>query len=153
MPTAWRIVKKRHVGSAFDGEGARRYGGRWNSLGAEVVYASETRALSLLEVLVGLRSVRPVQAYVLIPATFDDSMVIGMGTHELPSEWRRHPPHPRTQRIGDHWVDQKRSAILRVPSAIVPDEFNYLLNPAHPNFRAIQIGAPEEVTIDPRLLP
>jgi RES domain-containing protein len=153
MPTAWRIVKKRHVGSAFDGEGARRFGGRWNSPGTAVVYVSETRALCLLEVLAGLRSVKPVQAYVIIPATFDESMVIGVGTQGLPSEWRQHPPHPRTQRIGDGWVEQKRSAILRVPSAIVPEEFNYLLDPAHPDFRHTHIGAPEEVTIDPRLLP
>jgi len=151
MPTAWRIVKKRHVGSAFDGEGARRYGGRWNSPGTAIVYASETRALSLLEVLAGLRSVRPVGAYVIIPATFDESMILGVETHELPPEWRRYPPRAATQRIGDDWADQERSAILRVPSAIVPEEFNYLLNPAHPDFPRIDIGTPEDVTIDPRL--
>lgn len=153
MPTAWRIVKRRHAGSAFDGEGARRYGGRWNPPGTAVVYASETRALCLLEVLAGLRAVKPVQAYVLIPATFDDSLVLDVGTRDLPPEWRRHPPHPGTQRIGREWVDRKRSAVLRVPSAIVPEEANYLLNPAHPDFGQIEIGTPEEVTIDPRLLP
>jgi RES domain-containing protein len=152
MTTAWRIVKKRHAGSAFDGEGARQYGGRWNSPGFPVAYASETRALCLLEVLAGLRSVSPLPGYVLISATFDDSLVLPVPQESLPSDWRQSPPPPSTQRIGDEWANQARSAILRVPSVIVPDEHNYLLNPAHPDFRHIQIGSPEETTIDSRLL-
>jgi RES domain-containing protein len=152
MPTAWRIVKKRHAESAFDGEGARQYGGRWNSPGSPVAYASDTRALCLLEVLAGLGSVSPLPGYVLIPATFDDSLVLPVPQESLPSDWRQSPPPPSTQRIGDEWVNQARSALLRVPSVIVPDEHNYLLNPAHPDFRHIRIGSPEEITIDSRLL-
>jgi RES domain-containing protein len=153
MSTAWRIVKKRHTDSAFDGEGARRYGGRWNSPGTPVVYVSDTRALCLLEVLAGLGSVKPVQSYVLIPVTFDDSLVLPVQPNDLPSEWRQSPPAPSTQGIGDEWADQLRSAILRVPSAIVPEEFNYQLNPAHPDFGRVQIGDPQDFTIDTRLLP
>lgn len=153
MPTAWRIVKKRHADSAFDGEGARRYGGRWNSPGTPVVYASDTRALCLLEVLTGLGSAKPVRSYVLIPVTFDDSLILSIQPNDLPSEWRQSPPTPSTQGIGDEWADNLRSAILRVPSAIVPEEFNFLLNPAHPDFRRIQIGTPQDFTIDSRLLP
>lgn len=152
MPTAWRIVKKRHADSAFDGEGARRYGGRWNSPGTPVVYVSDTRALCLLEVLAGLVSVKPVQSYVLIPVTFEDSLVLSVEPTDLPSEWRQSPPPPSTQRIGDDWADNLTSAILRVPSAIVP-EFNYLLNPVHPDFRRIQIGSHQDFTVDSRLLP
>jgi RES domain-containing protein len=152
MPTAWRIVKKRHAESAFDGEGARQYGGRWNSPGIPIAYASETRALGLLEVLAGVGSVRPLQSYVLIPATFDDSLVLPVPLEDLPSDWRQSPPPPSTQRIGDDWVSQERSAILRVPSVLVPDEHNYLLNPAHPDFRKIRIGSPEGITLDSRLL-
>ena len=152
MPTVWRIVKKRHAGSAFDGEGARRFGGRWNSPGTAVVYASETRALSLLEVLAGLGSVGPVPSYVLISATFEETMVLGVEADALPPEWRRYPPHPGTQRMGDEWVDRGRSAVLRVPSSIVPDEFNYLLNPGHPAFPGVRIGEPNDLGIDRRLL-
>jgi RES domain-containing protein len=152
MPTAWRIVKKRHAESAFDGEGARQYGGRWNSPGIPIAYASETRALCLLEVLAGLGSVRPLQSYVLVPVTFDDSLVLSVPQDRLPSEWRQSPPPPSTQWIGDEWASQERSAILRVPSVIVPDEHNYLLNPLHPNFQHIQIGSPEAITIASRLL-
>lgn len=152
MPTAWRIVKRRHAGSAFDGEGARRYGGRWNSPGTAVVYSSETRALCLLEVLAGLRSVKPLHAYVLIPATFEDSLVLPIQPANLPADWQENPPHPSTQQIGDTWVDQEESAILQVPSAIVPDEYNYLFNPLHPDFDRIEIGSPQDITLDSRLL-
>jgi RES domain-containing protein len=152
MTTAWRIVKRRHVESAFDGEGARRYGGRWNSPGTSVVYASETRALCLLEVLAGIRSVKPLEAYVIIPATFEDSLVTGVDLDRLPRTWRQSPPHPSTQRVGDDWADQETSAVLRAPSAIVPEEFNYLLNPGHPDFAGIQLGDPHELLLDPRLL-
>ena len=149
---AWRIVKKRFAESAFDGEGARRYGGRWNSLGSAVVYASETRALAILEVLAGLRSVKAISGYVLISVTFDDSLITSVEPDELPGDWRESPPRPSTQRIGDDWASRKSSAILRAPSAIVPEEFNYLLNPAHRDFERVQIGTPQDLTVDPRLL-
>lgn len=152
MPKAWRIVKKRHARSAFDGEGARRYGGRWNSPGTPVVYASESRALCLLEVLAGIRSVKPVESYVLIPVTFDAAMVTGVPLDQLPNDWRQSPPRPATQRIGDEWAAEMRSAVLRVPSAIVPGEFNYVLNPGHPDFARIGIGAAESLGLDGRLL-
>jgi RES domain-containing protein len=150
--TAWRIVKRRYVGAAFDGEGARRFGGRWNSPGTAVVYVSESRALALLEVLAGLRSVAPLPAYAMIPATFDKSLVRPIEQGALPSEWSRSPPLPAVQRIGDEWVARRESAVLRVPSVIVPDEYNYLLNPAHPAFNQITTGEPLNVAVDPRLV-
>jgi RES domain-containing protein len=150
--TAWRIVKKRYASSAFDGEGARRYGGRWNTPGTPVVYLSDSRALAMLEVLAGLRSVAPLPAFAVVPAVFDASLVLRLENESLPAEWRQSPPHPVAQRIGDAWVGQGNSAILRVPSVIVPEEYNYLLNPAHPEFHRIRLGEPQEVRIDPRLL-
>lgn len=152
MSEAWRIVKKRHAQSAFDGEGARRYGGRWNSPGTSVIYASQSRALCLLEVLAGIRSVKPIDAYVIIPIQFDDSLLTRVEPGDLPAEWRQSPPPPSTQRIGDRWAEEQSSVILRVPSSIVPDEYNYLTNPAHPDFRRIKIGRPEGLSIDSRLL-
>lgn len=152
MPTVWRIVKNRYASSAFDGEGARKFGGRWNSPGVPLAYASGTRALCLLEVLAGLGSVRPLPSYVLISASFDDALVLSVSLDQLPPDWRRSPPPPATQRIGDAWADQRTSAVLRVPSVIVPDEHNYLFNPAHPDFQHVQVGPPEEITLDSRLL-
>lgn len=153
MPTTWRIVKRRHAGSAFDGQGARRHGGRWNSPGTTVVYTSESRALCLLEVLAGLRSVKPLGAYVLFPATFDDALIFPLERHDLPADWRESPPGSSTRQIGDAWVADEVSAVLRVPSAIVPQEYNYLLNPGHPDFDRIRIGPPQDLPLDPRLLP
>jgi RES domain-containing protein len=152
MPEAWRIVKKRHVQSAFDGEGARQYGGRWNSPGTAVIYASQSRALCLLEVLAGIRSVKPIDAYLIIPIRFDDSLLTQVEPDDLPAEWRQSLPPPWTQRIGDRWAEEQGSVILRVPSSIVPDEYNYLINPAHPDFARVEIGTPEELSIDSRLL-
>lgn len=95
---------------------------------------------------------KPLQAFVLIPATFQDSLILPVQRDQLPADWQQNPPRPSTQQIGDTWVDQEESAILRVPSAIVPGEFNYLFNPSHPDFDQIQIGSPQELTLDSRLL-
>jgi RES domain-containing protein len=151
MPTAWRIVKKRHAESAFDGEGARRYGGRWNSTGTAVVYVAESKALALLEVLAGIRSMQHGSAYVLIPVHFDEALVRAIDLSRLPDEWNQSPPLSLVQRMGDEWVEQQDSVILEVPSVVVSGEYNYVLDPSHPDFGRIEIGAPQEFSIDPRL--
>ena len=152
MPRAWRIVKARHAEQAFDGEGARLYGGRWNSPGVAVVYASESRALATLEVLAGLQTNSPLPEYVLFPAEFDDSIVVSVEPEELPADWRRNPPPPSTQRLGDDWIASGASAVLKVPSALVPQESHYLLNPRHPAFSEVRIGQPERFAMDPHLI-
>jgi RES domain-containing protein len=152
VPRAWRIVKERHTEKAFDGEGARLYGGRWNSRGVAVVYASESRALATLEVLAGLQTNSPLPEYVLIPAEFDDSLVFAVGLEELPADWRRNPPPPSTQRLGDDWIATGALVVLKVPSALVPQESNYLFNPRHPAFSEVMIGQPERLAMDPRLI-
>ena len=152
MPRAWRILKKRHEKRAFDGEGARLYGGRWNSPGIPAVYASESRALATLEVLAGLQMNSPLPGYVLIPAEFDEALVEVIELNEVPADWRQHPPAPSTQRLGDDWISRGESAVLQVPSALVPKESNFVLNPRHPDFSAIHVGEPELLSLDPRLL-
>lgn len=153
MLQAWRIVKRRYADTAFDGEGARLHGGRWNSPGRAVVYASESRALATLEVLTGLQSLAATPAYLLMGVTFHERWVSTLDADDLPEDWNRFPPTPASQHLGDDWLATERSAVLQVPSVIVPGEFNYLLNPAHSDFAAIEIGEPEELTLDPRLLP
>lgn len=149
MKQAWRIVKEKHAATAFDGEGARLYGGRWNSAGTCMVYASGTKALAALECLVHINP--PVFfRYVAIPIEFDDALV--ERADGLPANWTEHPPSATTQRLGDLWARQARSAVLEIPSVIVPAEPNYLLNPAHPHFNKIAIGPPEPFSFDPRLL-
>ena len=151
MPDAWRIVKEKHTAVAFSGEGANKAGGRWNSRGVSVVYASSTRALAALESLVHLNP--PVFfKYVSIQTKFDAALVEILPAKGLPADWRVQPPSPSTKAIGDAWARERRSAVLQVPSVIIPGEANFLLNPAHPDFKKITIGKPEPFAFDARLL-
>lgn len=152
MVTIWRIVKGRHAATAFDGEGARLYGGRWNSPGVAVVYASESRALALLEVLAGLGDTTRLDAYVLIPARFPESLLTAVDPGTLPEGWETYPPPAAAQGVGDRWIKTGVSAALKVPSVLVPGEWNYVLNPRHPDFGSVRIGPPELLLLDPRLL-
>ena len=150
MIVAWRITKQKHARSAFSGEGARLYGGRWNSKGRAVVYASESRALALTEMLVHLEAESLLLHYVLFRCEFDESLVQSIDSAGLPKNWAADPPPNRNHAIGDKWIDSAASAVLRVPSAVVLGEMNYLLNPAHPDFAKIAIGA-QKFKIDKRL--
>jgi RES domain-containing protein len=147
---AWRIVEAKHVPTAFDGEGASLFGGRWNSVGTRMVYASATVSLALLEMLAHLRRAATLPAYVLIACEFDDALVDEVA--KLPEDWRRFPAPPQLQVIGDNWAKKFSSAVLRVPSAIVEKESNYLLNPAHRDFAKIKMHAAEPFALDLRLV-
>lgn len=151
MREAWRIVKAKHAAMAFSGEGAAKTGGRWNSRGMPVVYTSCTRALAALESLVHLNPPVPFK-YIAVCIKFDEALVVIAHAKALPADWKSEPPPPSTQEIGDTWAREKRSAILQLPSVIIPGEPNYLVNPAHPDFRKISIGKPDPFAFDPRLL-
>ena len=150
MPAAWRLIKSKYLSAAWDGEGAKRNGGRWNSTGTAVVYTSSTLALALVETLVHLPGgVLP--AYTAIQIEFDDLLVDTLDPKDLPSDWMNDPAPTSTKALGDAWVAAARKPIFRVPSVVVPIEFNYLLNPNHPDFARIQIRAPLRFPFDPRL--
>lgn len=151
MPTVWRIVKERHAATACSGEGAAKFGGRWNSRGVWVVYASGTLSLGALETLVHLNPPIPFR-YVSIPIEVPDKLIEELDRSSLPGDWREEPPPPSCQAIGDAWIGSGKSAVLKVPSVIVPGEPNYLLNPVHRDFKKIIIGPPEPFVFDPRLL-
>jgi len=151
MIAVWRIVKEKYAASAFSGEGASRTGGRWNSHGVWVVYASSSRALAALENLVHLNP-PVIFRYVAIMAEIPEDLIETWPANRLPPRWQEQPAPPATRHLGDDWVLQARSAVLALPSAIIPGESNYLLNPAHPDFRKIQLGQPEAFSFDPRLL-
>lgn len=146
---AWRIVKEKHAATAFSGEGARLFGGRWNSVGVGLVYTSSAQSLAVLESLVHLNP--PVLfKYVAIPVEFDSALVEEPAA--LPPDWADQPAPPATQAVGDLWARESRSAVLQLPSVIIPAESNYLLNPTHPDFKKIAIGKPVPFCFDPRLL-
>ena len=147
----WRIVTARRARTAFSGEGARLYGGRWNPKGVPLVYTAESRALAMLEMLVQDEPLRA--RYVVIPASIPDGMAIErVALTKLPSDWRSPQRLEETRALGGAWSKSKRTAVLEVPSAVLPDETNYLLNPLHPEFRRIRVGKASALVTDARLL-
>ena len=149
----WRLVKTPYGDSAFDGEGARLYGGRWNRRGTRVAYASSNSALAVLEVLVHLTGGGgSIPGYSLIAASLPDSLVEDLGPELLPSEWRVSPIPTSVQSIGDQWAVSKRSTGLRVPSVLVDGGFNILLNPLHADFSQLTIDSVTKFSFDHRLL-
>jgi RES domain-containing protein len=150
--TAWRIYKPKHAATAFSGEGARLYGGRFNSKGVAVVYTSASESLASLEMLVHLQSAEILKEYVVRPITFDQAIIRRVGVTDLPADWRNSPPPVPAQKIGDRWVAAAESAVLQIPSAIIESEFNFLLNPSHPDFRQVRLGAQRPYKFDSRLL-
>jgi RES domain-containing protein len=149
MPVAWRIVKASHAKNAFTGEGAAKVGGRWNSRGVPVVYASATQSLAALEILVHINPPVALRFRAFRIEIPDSAVEILKG---LPPDWRSKPPPRSTRTLGDRWVREGRSAVLAVPSVLIPDEWNYLLNPAHPKIREIDVSPARDFALDPRLL-
>ncbi len=148
----WRLVKTRYAATAFDGEGARRYGARWSSPGTRVAYASSNSALAVLEVLVHLAGVVALPSYSLVTASLPDALVEELASSALPADWRTSPVPPRVQAIGDAWVRSGRSLALAVPSAVVQGSFNMLINPEHPGFARFRVEAVAPFAFDPRLV-
>jgi RES domain-containing protein len=151
MPKAWRIVREKHLAAAFSGEGAAEFGGRWNLPGTRVAYTSESQSLAALELLVHLNP--PVFfKYKAIQIQFDESLAEHLPPEDLPPDWKAEPPSLLTQRLGSRWASEHRSAILAVPSAIITEEINYLVNPLHAEFSRITIGPAGDFAFDARLL-
>lgn len=150
MNTAWRIVPERRASGAFSGEGARIAGGRWNSPGTKVVYVSQSKSLATLELLVHINPGMP-KRFKAFRVEFDDGLIENLTKGTLPPDWQREPPPAATMAIGDAWIAGASSPILAVPSVIIPEEWNFFLNPAHPDFAKIKIGPPADFVFDPRL--
>jgi RES domain-containing protein len=130
----------------MDGEGAKRVGGRWNSPGRAVVYMAESVSLAVLENLVHMSKEDFPTGYVAVMAVIPDE--VSMTEEE---DLRRRFPGLAPAQLGDRWVESGESAVLQVRSAIVPIEHNYLLNPAHPEFRQIVVAETTPFSFDERL--
>lgn len=147
---AFRLCRANYP--AYDGEGARRVGGRWNSKGIRVLYMSENRSLAVLEILVHMAASLP-DRYVLGTAEIPDAVYVEiLDDTRLPADWSILDPRAQefTRRIGDQWVAEQRSAVLSVPSVIL-GERNDVLNPAHPDFRRVAFAEPAPFQFDRRL--
>ena len=136
----------------FDGEGAFRFGGRWNSRGTRILYTAGSLSLAALEMLVHLNDEEILFAYSFAAARFDESLVLTFEEfRDLPKNWNASPPPQEIQRIGDDWTNSGASVVLRVPTSVLPVEYNYLINVRHPEFSQIKFGEPQTFTFDERL--
>ncbi|CAA6678667.1 MULTISPECIES: RES family NAD+ phosphorylase [unclassified Lentimonas] len=152
MITAWRIVPKNWAHTAFDGEGARLYGGRWNSQGRPAVYLADSRALAALEVLVHLNPSMVAQQYQMIEVTFPANLVQEIDITPLAAALASPSILPATQQAGDAWLTESSAPVLKVYSSIISEEPNYVLNPKHPEFARITIGDARPLALDPPLI-
>ncbi len=148
----YRIAKKEHVGD-LTGTGARINGGRWNHKGTSIIYASESRSLAALEFLVHLDL--PTLPRNLKIATLEISGRIKpkeIKKSRLPANWRSYPAPSELADIGSRWATSSSSLLLRVPSAVVEHEFNFLINPLHPEMKSASISRIEDFIFDERLV-
>jgi RES domain-containing protein len=151
MIRAWSIIKSRFAADAFGGEGARLYGGRWNSPGIAMVYTAGSVSLATLELLVHLDNTSVLPSFSICPVDFDDSLVELLDPANLPPDWNQSPPPTSLRTIGDDWISRGSSVALRVPSAVIENENNYLINPVHTDFKKLVIGSMEAFKLDSRL--
>ncbi len=146
----WRIVRREHAADAFSGAGGLKYAARWNRRGTRIVYTADSLALAALEFFVNLEFED--FPLVAIAADLPEAItILALGIEDLPPDWRAYPAPASTQQIGTRWATERRSAVLSVPSALVPAERNYLLNPTHPEFRKITIGRPQPFSFTHRM--
>jgi RES domain-containing protein len=149
--TVWRLNARRFSRAALSGNGAFRYGGRWNLPGTRVVYCAESRALAALEALIHVEDIEDLCTVEWQATAITLSSAAIERPLRYPQSWRTYPYTSSTQRFGSTWAQNQHSVALRVPSAVVPGEFNYLINPMHPDFAKLRIERPEPFRFDPRL--
>ena len=137
MIQAYRLVKRRQSATAFDGESARHFGGRWNSKGRACVYLTSSISLGHLEIMAHLSDYHLLRQYAVLKLGLEARDILIIPDDALPHDWNEYPAPFSTAVIGDEWLASRESAALSMSSVIVPSERNYLLNPLHPRFSAI----------------
>lgn len=149
----YRVEREKYLKTTLSGIGASMTNGyRWNSLNTKLIYTAESRALATLEVSVhlDLSEDLPTDRYYIEIEIPDDITILEVKIEDLPEDWNSKPPNITTQTIGDDFVLEKESAILKVPCSIVSQEFNYLINPNHPEAKRIKVISKTLMTFDSR---
>ena len=145
----WRICKRKHQDSAFSGTGGLYASGRWTPQGFLVVYTAQSLALASLEVFVHTESDRI--PLVAIRAFLPENIAMSeVDVSSLPVDWQQPAAYPVLQNIGKRWLQEQQTPVLKVPSAIIPVEFNYLLNPQHPDLQ-LSLLPPLQFKFDQRM--
>jgi RES domain-containing protein len=149
----WRLCQAERVNDSLRGEGGAHTSGRWHHRGARIVYTSATLSLAALEVLVHVSRAFAPADLVAVELDIPEGLEIGrVPPSRLPSGWDANPAPIATQDLGTSWAASRRTPVLEVPSAIIPRECNYLLNPQHPRFARIRIVGRTPFSFDTRLL-
>ncbi|MGH7662917.1 MAG: RES family NAD+ phosphorylase [Gemmatimonadaceae bacterium] len=145
----WRLTAREH--RTLDGEGGRLYGGRWNSPGVPVVYASATLSLAVLETLVHADIADVPEDRRALEIDIPDDAIIALHTGQLARDWRTRPESHACRSLGDAWVRTGEATCLRVPSVVIPFESNYLINPRHPDAHGLRVVRDVAFELDQRL--
>lgn len=148
----WRICQAERAAAAFSGEGSRRYAGRWHHAGVPVIYTAGSLSLAALEMLAHFDRDLDPGRFVVFAVDIPSAIPVRQLTPaQLPSTWRDFPAPEETRELGTTWAKAAKTVGLIVPSALIPQEQNVLLNPAHADFAKLRIGPPEAFAFDPRL--
>ncbi len=151
MPLFYRIVQEHWAAKALDGEGARLYGGRWNSPGVAAVYLAESRALAALEILVHAPREALLLKWILIELEVPDPLIDRVPPSKLPDNWQLQPSSQKAQAFGTRWLRDYQNLALLLPSVVIPQEHSVLINPLDPAMRDLKPGKPRKFSFDPRL--
>jgi RES domain-containing protein len=147
----FRLVKQRYARHALAGRGGFEADGRWHTAGRPVVYFASSEALAVLEVRVHLGPIVPADPYTLLTIDWPERLLEILPRKRWPRNWDAAPFIESTQRLGDRWLADGRSAMLRVPSALSGSDYNVLLNPSHPDARRARIVSRVRYDFDVRL--
>ncbi|QJD97520.1 RES family NAD+ phosphorylase [Mucilaginibacter robiniae] len=146
----YRIAKCNYIND-LSGTGARLYGGRWNSVGNAMLYLASSRSLALLEVLVHLPPMLVPANYCILSVDVPDD-IHELDVTLLPPNWQQYPEPAFLRTLGDQFIKQREHLLLKVPSAIVKQEYNYLLNPAHNQATEVKVLHQDMFSFDERLI-
>lgn len=145
-------IQRASKGVALSGIGAARMGGRWNSVGTEVIYTSENRSLAQAEVVVHCSLGTLPSGYNLLEIFIpEETSIVIYEEKNLPAHWNIHPPPRANSSIGDNFIREGRYCLLKIPSAVTQGDYNILINPTHPEFVNIQVVRYSPFPFDARL--
>lgn len=147
----YRIVKCLYADD-LSGEGSRLFGGRWNSIGKRVTYLASSRSLAVLEVLVHLNPLIIPKDYCLVEIEIPDNCFKAIAADILPADWKDVSPPASLRQFGDDLIDRGEYLALQVPSSIIPEEHNYLVNPYHPLMKKVKVLRKQPFSFDQRLI-
>ncbi len=149
--SVYRMAREKYADTALSGIGAEKVGGRWTPPGYRAVYTASSVSLALVETLVHVDS-DLMMKHIIVKIEVPDSILIErIDPNSLPKDWRASPAPLALRDIGEQWLTSETTLILEVPSVVVPQEFNYIINPLHSDVEQLKVGQPTRFSIDPRI--